>query len=66
MPGSSAPPAPPFEVGLPARHRAGAALRAFLADGLSRIGRLAAGPVSWTRCGRLAAYDAAIAAATPG
>jgi isopenicillin-N N-acyltransferase like protein len=57
---------PPFDVG--GRHGAARAaeLRAFLDDGLARIGRLAPEPVSVPALlPRLAAYSAAIAAATP-
>jgi isopenicillin-N N-acyltransferase-like protein len=57
---------PPFDVGY--RHGAARAaeLRAFLDDGLARIGRLAPEPVSVAALlPRLADYSAAIASATP-
>ena len=56
----------PFEVGYQHGAARGAELRAFLDDGLARIGRLAPEPVSVAALlPRLAEYSAAIAAATP-
>jgi isopenicillin-N N-acyltransferase like protein len=56
----------PFEVGYQHGAARGAQLRAFLDDGLARIGRLAPVPVSVPALlPRLAEYSAAIAAATP-
>ncbi len=56
----------PREVGRQHGAALGEGLRAFLADDLCRIGRLAAGPVSMDGLADvLAAYDAEIAAAAP-
>ena len=56
----------PFEVGYQHGAARGAELRAFLDDGLARIGRLAPEPVTLAALRpRLAEYSAAIAAATP-
>lgn len=56
----------PFEVGYQHGGGRAAALRAFLDDGLARIARLSAAPVSLPALApRLAEYGQAIAAATP-
>jgi hypothetical protein len=56
----------PFDVGYQHGAARGAYLRAFIDDGLCRINRLAPAPVSVASLRpALAAYDAAIAAATP-